>query len=154
MILTDFTQQDFIELYDFMRPIWFETYTNVIPLEQIEFLLDKYFDPKNVQNFIKQGYSYKKVDGVGVLIYQERDNDVFIDKLYLPSKFRGMGYPEKVFDELLKLNKDLTLNVNQANKRAVACYLKNGFSIEVTHDVDLGNGMINKDYIMRKKVIK
>lgn len=151
MFLTDFTKQDFDNLYNFMRPIWVETYTNIIPKAQIEFLLDKYFKVENVQNFIKKGYSYKKVDGVGVLIYQERDNDVFIDKLYLPQEFRGKGYPEKVFNELLKLGKNLTLNVNQANKRAVACYLKNGFIVEVIHDVDLGNGMINKDYIMRKK---
>lgn len=151
MILTDFTEKDFLSLYDFMKPIWVETYTGVISNAQIEFLLNKYFKPENIKKFIEMGYTYKSVDKIGVLIYQEREKEIFIDKLYLPPSARGKGYPEKVFAELLKTGKDLILNVNQGNKRAVSCYLKNGFIIEVTHDVVLENGMINKDYIMRKK---
>lgn len=150
-MLTDFTKKDFDTLYDFMKPIWFETYTGVIPSQQIEFLLDKYFSPKNVEKFIKEGYTYKKVDEVGVVIYLEKENEIFLDKLYLTPTARGKGYPEKVFKELQLTGKDLTLNVNQGNKRAVNCYLKNGFIIEVTHDVVVGDGMINKDYVMRKK---
>ena len=43
MLLKDFLEQDFDNLYDFMRPLWLETYGNILPVTQIEFLLDKYF---------------------------------------------------------------------------------------------------------------
>lgn len=150
-LLTPFTEQDFEGLYDFMLPIWKDTYKDVISNEQIEFLVNKYFQRENVATFLRKGYEYFKILDDGVLIFLEREDDVFLDKLYLSKKLRGQNIPPLVFDFLLSRKKDITLNVNQGNKRAVNCYLKNGFKIEVTHDVVLENGMINKDYVMRKK---
>ncbi len=152
-IITPFTKTDFDTLYDFMLPIWEKTYAGVIPQEQIEFLVNKYFKKENVDKFINEGYEYFKIYDKGVLIFVEREKDIFLDKLYLDESLRGKNIPPIVFDFLLKRKKDITLNVNQGNKRAVNCYLKNGFEIEVTHDVELGNGMINKDYIMRKRYL-
>jgi ribosomal protein S18 acetylase RimI-like enzyme len=51
----------------------------------------------------------------------------------------------------LKLGRDVTLNVNQGNARAVACYRKNGFIIDEEEIIELGDGMINRDYKMRLK---
>ena len=57
-----------------------------------------------------------------------------------------------MFKELLRLGKDITLNVNQSNERACRCYLKNGFVIDEEQIIELEDGMINKDYRMRLKV--
>ena len=65
-----------------------------------------------------------------------------------------MGIPREIFQELQKSGKDLTLNVNRANERAVKCYLKNGFQIERETEILLDNGMINCDYEMRLKTKK
>ena len=151
MKILDLTNDDFNSLYDFMQPLWFDTYSAIIPKRQIEFLLDKYFSKSAIENFRKQGYEYKKIDNFGVVIFVERDNDIFLDKLYISPSHRGKGIPEKIFEYLLNRGKDITLNVNQGNERAVKCYLKNGFTIEVVHDVLLGDGMVNKDYVMRKR---
>lgn len=134
-----------------MSPIWKTTYKGIISDKQIDFLLDKYFKKDNVEKFLQQGYEYFNILNNGVLIFIEREDDIFLDKLYLNEKIRGQNIPSIVFDFLFSRKKDITLNVNQGNKRAVSCYLKNGFTIEVTHNVILENGMINKDYIMRKK---
>ena len=42
MRLTEFTEQDFLELYNFMLPIWLETYGRILSAEHLDFLLTKY----------------------------------------------------------------------------------------------------------------
>jgi AraC-like DNA-binding protein len=150
MQLTPFTEKDFEELYDFMKPIWEETYADILSAQQLQFLLDKYFSADGVQHYRNLGYQYRKIDDVGVLVFVEKEDYIYIDKLYLIPNARGKKYPAFVFNELLAFGKDITLNVNQQNTRAVKCYLKNGFIIERTENIHLGDGMINCDYIMRK----
>ena len=150
-MLTAFTQQDFDGLYDFMHPIWYETYGDILPSAQIDFLLDKYFSAKGLNAYRMQGYEYFRIDNAGVLVIQEREREIYLDKLYLLPAARGKGYPQKVFAELLKRGKDILLNVNQGNQHAVKCYQKNGFIIDEVLDIKLGDGMVNQDYIMRKK---
>ncbi len=149
MQLIPFTKNDFASLYDFMKPIWLDTYS-FLPKEQVLLLLDKYFSPDNLRAFQEKGYRYYKIDDVGVLVYVEKEQETYLDKLYLLPSARGKGYADFVFTQLLKLNKDITLNVNQNNKRAVACYKKHGFVVDQVIDIDLGNGMVNQDFIMRK----
>lgn len=152
MLLTDFQEQDYETLYDFMRPLWLDTYGEILPTAQIEFLLDKYFSKAGLQHFRALGYRYRKIGDVGVLVTVEKNEEIYLDKLYLLPIARGHGYAKSVFDELKKEGKDITLNVNQANERAVKCYLKNGFVIERKTDIPLGNGMVNCDYEMRLHV--
>lgn len=149
MILTDFTKRDYDSLYDFMRPLWLETYGAILPKAQIEFLLEKYFSPSGIAHHRALGYRYQKIGEFGVLVTLEKEKEIYIDKLYLLPTARGKGVSKAVFDELKTSGKELTLNVNQANERAVRCYLKNGFFIERSMDIVLGNGMINSDYEMR-----
>ena len=151
MKLREFTEADFEKLYDFMQPIWEETYKDILLPQQIKFLLDKYFSPEGLTQYRNLGYQYRMIDDVGVLVFVEKENYVYIDKLYLIPSARGKKYPSFVFNELLRYGKDLMLNVNQQNGRAVKCYLKNGFVIERTEDIYLGDGMINCDYIMKKR---
>ena len=122
-----------------------------MPEKQIDTLLDKYFSKDGIAHFRALGYEYKKVDDVGVLVIVDRGADTYLDKLYLIPTARGKGYPKFVFDELLKRGKDVVLNVNQSNARALACYQKNGFTVDERIDIDLGGGMVNQDYVMRKK---
>lgn len=153
MQLLEFTEKDYTSLYAFMQPIWLETYKNVLPESQIRFLLEKYFSPLGIKEFLSRGYVYRKIDDVGVLVYVEREKDVYIDKLYLLPKARGKGYATLVFSKLTTtLKKPLTLNVNQKNERAVKCYLKNGFTILHEEKIDLGNGMCNVDYVMQLSI--
>jgi len=153
MELIDFEEKDFLNLYDFMSPIWHETYGNILPKAQIDFLLNKYFSTAALEYYRAQGYQYKKIDGVGVLVFVEREKDVYLDKLYLTPSVRGKNYPAFVFAWLQRLGKDITLNVNQSNERAVRCYLKNGFVILSKTDIDLGDGMVNCDYVMQKRAL-
>jgi len=154
MKLLPFEEQDFAEIYEFMYPLWHDTYGSIIPKEQVDFLLNKYFSEEGLAHFQGIGYSYYKLmdeEKKGVVVICEKDGTTYLDKLYLPHEERGKGYPAFVFSELLKLGRDITLNVNQQNKPAVRCYEKNGFFIEEEETIDLGGGMLNIDYKMRLK---
>ncbi|MBO5711497.1 MAG: GNAT family N-acetyltransferase, partial [Acholeplasmatales bacterium] len=155
MKLVEFKENDYDLLYDYMKPLWIETYEHIIGINQVEFLLDKYFNLNNIKNYIKKGYQYFKIvdEGLtrGVVIYYIDTDYIYLDKLYLPKEERGKGYPNFVFNELLKVKKKIILNVNQANYRALNCYKKNGFEILEEEHINLGNNMINIDYKMIKE---
>lgn len=151
MSIREFNKQDFENLYSFMKPIWYETY-DFLPKKQVEILLDKYFSKENVEKFVSLGYRYFKVSEVGVLVFVEHADEIFIDKLYFPKSERGKGYAKECFDFLERAKKDLILVVNRKNDRAVKCYLKNGFIIEKETETEVGKGLINCDYFMRKTV--
>ena len=152
MEIRAFTPQDFAEIYDFMRPLWHETYGHILSKEHIDFLLDKFFSQKGLQEYRSMGYEYYKLGDEGVLVFVERETETYMDKLYLLPSARGKGYPTQAFAFMAKRGKDLVLSANQANARALRCYQKNGFVIEKTVDVLLENGMVNHDYILRKKM--
>lgn len=143
------TSEELYCLKSFMRPIWQETYC-FLPKEQVDLLLDKYFNQDSIEKYLALGYEYYNLFGVGVLVIKENENDVYIDKLYLTKQARGKNYPRKAFEFLDSRGKNLTLNVNRENKRAVSCYLKNGFKIIKEENIDLGNGLVNCDYVMQK----
>ena len=151
MTLFPFTEKDFLALYGFMKPLWLETYSPILPEKQILFLLDKYFSKDGLEKYRGLGYQYFRIDDVGVLVYVHRETDVYMDKLYLLPQARGKGYAAFAFAEMAKLGKPITLNVNQANERALKCYRKNGFEVVEKIAIDLGNGMTNYDYVMQKK---
>ena len=152
MQLLAFETKDFQSIMDFMRPIWHSTYKGVIPTEQIDFLLDKYFSDKGLAHYRSIGYRYFKLsdgDDKGIVVICDKNGTTYLDKLYLSEESRGKGYATFVFGELLKYGKDITLNVNQGNACALKCYFKNGFTVDSEELIDLGNGMINKDYNLR-----
>ena len=155
MRLEEFTEQDFKALYDWMCPLWEKTYGEIISRQQIVFLLEQYFSPRGIAHYRQEGYRYFRVeDGgtKGVVVFVDRGDETYLDKLYLLPEERGKGYAAFVFDELKKRGKDVTLNVNRSNARAVACYLKNGFQIEREEEIVLSDGMVNLDYRMRLPV--
>ena len=152
MELIPFEEADFIGIKEYMTPLWHSTYGNIIPSEQIDLLLEKYFSETGLKHYRSIGYKYfKLVDGEkqGVVVICEKDGTTYLDKLYLAEGARGKGYATYVFSELLRLGRDITLNVNQGNERALRCYFKNGFKIDSEEIIELGGGMVNKDYNLR-----
>ncbi len=152
MEIASFDSDDFASLKSFMTPIWHKTYS-FLPKAQVELLIDKYFYPEGISHYLSIGYEYRKLTDaashIGVLVYFDKGDSIYLDKLYLTEEARGLGYATDAFGWLLSFGKDVTLNVNQSNERAVACYKKNGFVIENEEYISLGDGMVNKDFNMR-----
>ena len=138
-------------IYKFMYPLWHEVYKEIIPEKQIDFLLHKYFDVQNIKSYVKDNYIYEKIilneNVVGLICYKLFDNYVYLDKFYILKSYRNLGISRFVYQHLLSFKNRIRLNVNQKNS-AVNSYLKNGFKIIKEESYDLGQDMINIDYIM------
>ena len=146
-----FKESDFDLLYDFMKPIWFETYGDIISKKQIEFLLDKYFSPNATKYYKGINYQYFKIDDYnGVLVIQDRGDYIYLDKIYFNKEYQSKGYFKYVINYLESMNKDIILNVNQKNLQAIKAYQKQGFEIIKEERIVLDNDMINIDYVMKK----
>lgn len=155
MKIIPFTKEDYSNLYHFALPIWLETYKNIIPKAQIEFLVNKYFDSKRINYYIDLGYQYYNLvdkERIGFLVIVDRTNEIYLDKIYFNSNSQGKGYFKEVVDFLISFNKPIKLNVNQKNDHAIKAYLKNGFIIEKEEVIILQDDMINIDYVMKKDV--
>ena len=138
-------------IYKFMHPLWHEVYKGIIPEKQIDFLLHKYFDVQSIKSYLKDNYIYEKVivdeNVVGIICYKLFDNYVYLDKIYLLKSYRNLGISKFVYHHLLSFKNRIRLNVNQKNP-AVNSYLRSGFKIIKEESYDLGQDMINIDYIM------
>ena len=154
--LTPFVENDYIELYDYMYDIWIETFGGIISKEHIEFLLHKYFDIGNIRQFLQNGYKYFYIcdngEKTGVLVFAERENEIFIDKLYIRKNFRGKGYSSFAVRQLQKFDKNICLNVNVNNTHAVSVYKHLGFVIDKRVSIPISENMVNEDYCMILKV--
>ena len=152
IVLTKLKEEEFNTLYARMRPIWLDTYS-FLPIEQVELLLNKYFSLDGIKHYLSNGYEYYSINGNGLLVVCERDDCIYIDKLYVYPQSRGKGLASLVFKQLIEeRKKGLMLNVNKNNLVAVNCYLKNGFKVVKEEIIPLGNGLINYDYVMKKEV--
>lgn len=153
MQLENFEREDYDTLYAYMLPMWQETYAGIVSPAHLDALMQKYFAPSAVEAFREKGYRYEKItDGgrkIGAVVTVPRGNDTYLDKLYVNADARGKGAAAFVFRALRERGRDVTLNVNRQNHRAVRCYLKNGFTVEAAQEIPIGDGMVNSDYVMR-----
>ena len=137
-----------------MRPVWHETYDEILPQEQIEYLLTHYFAPEAVAAFQAAGYHYffmcRDEEPVGLLVYRHDSDAVYLDKLYVSPAARRQGFAHLAFAHLFEMGRDVTLNVNRENKRAIAVYRHEGFIVEREEEIPLSDGMVNYDYRMRR----
>ena len=51
MKIEEFNQQDFENLYAYAKPIWYNTYSGIIPIKQIDFLTNKYFSLEGINYY-------------------------------------------------------------------------------------------------------
>ena len=146
-------EEEFREIKELAILIWNETYKNILPQEQIDLLLSKYFEIDSINNYIKEGYEYvlfkHKGENVGFAAYAEKNNYFYMDKIYLKKNFRRKGIAKKFINNLLDFyKKPAKLNVNQKNIDAINAYKSIGFTLEREEIIKLGNGLQNIDFVM------
>lgn len=140
------------------KPIWREHYTQIIGVDQIEYMLKKFQSRQAICEQIEQGYWYyiiehQKTDA-GYMALQKRDTSLFISKFYLNTKHRGQGIAKDMLNYVKSLALDnhctrLELTVNKFNP-AYDIYLKLGFENVESIQIDIGAGYIMDDYRMQK----
>ena len=138
--------------------VWPQTYTPVIGTEQVNYMLDRFYNPDALQQQIETGHkfilAYDGTAPVAFASYSETEPQIYkLHKLYIISGQQGKGIGrfliDNIVDDLKQLKASaLRLNVNRYNTSAQAFYEKTGFRQISEEDIDIGNGYFMNDYVL------
>lgn len=143
------------------RDIWSEHYSPIIGSDQVSYMLGRFQSAIAIHSQVEQGMEYflllNQGAAIGYFAFQERDDCLFISKLYVCSTVRGQGIAAKALTYIgreaqLRQKKVLKLTVNKDNAIAIVVYQKKGFRNAGSVVQDIGQGYVMDDYVMIKDV--
>jgi len=143
------------ELSILAKTIWHECYKELLSYDQIEYMTNLFLSISAIKKNIQDGYIYQGLFDndklVGFTASINEDNRIFLSKLYILKEYRGLGYSNKLIENVLKIhsNRTIYLTVNKYNK-SFEIYKHLGFKIIDSVCSDIGNGYVMDDYIMEK----
>lgn len=143
--------------------IWKKYYIDIITMEQIEYMLHKFYAMDALIEQVENGQIFYQIYDsnfcVGFVSISPKSNDsYFINKFYILQEHQklnlGTYAMNLIIDQIKSQNKDkitkIRLTVNRKNFKAINFYFKNGFKIESVEDFDIGNNYEMNDFVMLK----
>lgn len=144
------------------KEIWHQHFTPLIGVEQVNYMLENFQSCEAITRQIEnENYSYFLVSEVDVTLgyfaYYPTENYLYLSKFYLKQEARGRGVSKAILSFLEKQATALNLpaiqlNVFKGNDNTIEIYQKLGFEIIDTPQIDIGNGFILDDYVMKRNV--
>lgn len=154
------TPKDIPVIRTLAEEIWWPTYSSIISVEQIRYMLDTIYGEKELERLIKTGAQTFIIlrdkngpQGFAAYALRPEDNSVCkLHKLYVLPENHGKGYGKLLINEVkiraVNLNaKAIDLNVNRHNP-AIGFYERIGFWKVREEDVAIGPYWMN-DFVMR-----
>ncbi len=141
--------------------IWTEYFTPIIGKPQVDYMLEKFQSKNAINEQLNNGFKYYLIYSdsvaVGYMAVVEKENSLFLSKLYIIQSNRGKGYARNAIEFLQKqaLNKSIkmiSLTVNKYNLAAIETYKKLGFDIKDSIVQDIEHGFVMDDYVMKKNL--
>jgi GNAT superfamily N-acetyltransferase len=141
--------------------IWPRVYDYMISSEQISYMLSLMYNLDKLQLQWGEGVKFVvlEVEGMpqGFVSFEEKDECIFLQKLYLRPEMQGQGFGKKMLQVAMdfaidtkKPNIELTVN---RNNKFLEFYMSQGFQIKEEKDFDIGGGYFMNDYILSLAVI-
>ena len=145
---------------DIAASIWPETFREILSPEQITYMMEMMYAPAVMEKELADGYHFDIVctDDLpaGYMVYSSYAPETAkLHKLYLLSRYHGRGIGSAMLDHVAnqtrKLGfKNLILNVNKHNVKAINAYERNNFTTIEAVKIDIGNGFFMDDFVMKK----
>jgi N-acetylglutamate synthase-like GNAT family acetyltransferase len=143
--------------------IWPQTYSSIVSKEQIDFMLEKMYNPTTLQKQIEEEgctfiIVYDDKEPVAFASFNETEPKLWkLNKIYILPSQQGKGTGKFIVNYIVteikaKHAKSLQLQVNRQNK-AKEFYEKLGFKIIQTADFAIGNGYFMNDYVMELSIL-
>jgi GNAT superfamily N-acetyltransferase len=147
--------------------IWKKVYPSVVPMGQIEYLLEAWHSPEALTNQITvQGHQFLLIEWdneiIGYASYVVKDNNnptrYRLNKLYVQPETHGKGIGRAIIqyiaDEIKPLGgTTLELNVHKRNP-AVGFYKHMGFVVTQDIITEIEHGYLLDDFVMELDLIK
>lgn len=156
------TKEDLPIVRELAQRIWNDHYPDIIGQEQVDFMLEKMYDLKSLELQLEKGDIFyltavggseqDLVYGGFASVKEMEHGRWFLNKLYVDTELQRSGLGKGLLDFLLSEHniKELRLQVNRQNFKAINFYFRNGFVIESVADFDIGDGYFMNDFIMLK----
>jgi ribosomal protein S18 acetylase RimI-like enzyme len=150
------------KMSELAKPIVKEHYDPIIGSAQNDYMISLFQTEEAIASQIEHGYEYyfasDEIGNIGFFAFYQRENGLYLSKLYLKKEERGKGYSRRILSFLIDKAKEkgldcITLNVNKKNN-AIEVYKKLGFEIIREEKNDIGHGFFMDDYVMRYNIIK
>ena len=153
-------QDELSIVHEIAHATWPDTFKDILSQEQIQYMLNWMYDLKQLENQFNQGHQFyvavldgKSVGFIGIEPNYPEKGITKIHKIYILPNQQGLGIGKKLIEYVKELSiqsemKGLLLNVNRFNK-AVDFYKAIGFNIVFEENIDIGNGYLMEDFVMR-----
>lgn len=159
--LEPITRDETVLIADLADEIWHAYYKDFISVEQINYMLEKFYSEHSLHAQIDEGQIFLKIidngSVIGFMSYSRKENtEYFIHKLYLQTLYHGRNIGshvikilrDRIHRESNNADIQVRLTVNRQNFKAINFYFRNGFIIERVADFDIGNGFFMNDFVM------
>jgi N-acetylglutamate synthase-like GNAT family acetyltransferase len=155
MILRKATLEDIPLIQEIAEEAWRPTYGPILSEEQTQYMIPMMYASEVLQNQIEL-FSILEVDAkaIGYCAFEKiSETEGKLHKLYLRPSLKQKGGGTFIINQISHQARELGLqsiylNVNNQNS-AVDFYLKKGFIKEREMVLDIGNGYVMDDYVMR-----
>jgi len=155
-------EQDIDVIRDIAAATWPSTYLDLIGQQQIDYMLEKMYNKGELLSQFLGGHIFLIAEDnenqygfAGYSIIDLEARIYKLHKLYVLPSAHGKGVGKLLINEVFNQVKEagasaLQLNVNKHNS-AKDFYLKGGFEIKESVQLDIGEGYIMDDYVMEYK---
>ena len=155
MILRKATLEDIPTIQEIAEEAWRPTYGPILTEEQTLYMIPLMYNRELISSQIEL-FSMLEVDAkaIGYCSFEKlTETEGKLHKLYLRPSVKQKGAGTFIINEISKQARALglesiILNVNKYNS-AVDFYLKKGFTKDREMILDIGNGYVMDDYVMR-----
>ena len=137
--------------------IWWAHYRDIISDGQIVYMLEMMYSEQSITDQMQHGQNYTLIyadsEPMGYYAVSEKSpNHFFLHKFYIDTTRHRQGIGQAAFHHLLENDcisyKEIRLQVNRRNIKAINFYFKKGFVIDYAEDVDIGGGYTMDDFFM------
>lgn len=156
------SEKEISEIQVLANKIWRSHYPAVIGVEQVEYMLERFYSEASMKEQMIHGQQFYLVlmdsangkrESVGfVSISETEPGSYFLHKFYIESDIHRTGIGTMVFKQLVLMFGDsirqIRLQVNRQNYKPINFYFKLGFVIERVADFDIGDGYFMNDFVM------
>ena len=155
------TQHDLSIIQDIAYKTWPSAYSNILTPDSLNYMLGFFYSLDALKDQMQKGQEFfiaeLNEEPIGFASISRCDeNTCKLNKLYVLPSVQKSGAGKALMDHVTELIRSYNatrfiLNVNR-NNPAKHFYERLGFTILKEEDVDLGNGVVQEDYVMIKHI--
>ncbi len=144
------------------QQVWPQTFKEILSSDQIAYMMQMMYSKEALQQQLAAGAIFlilkKEQQHTGFISLETFNNNpqtTKIHKIYLLEKYQHQGLGKLFIDKAATMavangSKQLQLNVNRYNTKAISFYQKTGFTITKEENIAIGNGFLMEDFVMTK----